>query len=162
MLKKRVLLLLLVSTLNIYAVEGSDNGFNIDLTIVPIIEEGALPRGATIRWINHITHSIYLGASLRMMNKAYTNLAGIVGNDINITDNLSVPINLGVGLKIKDLKLSQDNSEWLSPLIHCLAGLQWQFDINWLYTLYGTYNYNFTESENIHKFFISIGIMYIF
>lgn len=162
MFKKNIIIVFFLLPTLLFSIEGIDNAFNIDLNIEPVIEKGSVPRGASIRLIDYITNNVYWGASIRMMNKGYTSLWGLIGYDLNILSTFSLPLNIGIGLKIKNLELSDDNSEGLSPYFHCQTGIQWRFDSKWSYTLYGTYNYNFSGTEKTHLIMVSLGLMYLF
>ncbi len=147
---------------HLFSIEGIDTAFNIELIIEPTIEDNSIPRGASVRLIDYIKDDFYWGASIRMMNKGYTSVWGLIGYDLNILNSISIPLNIGAGLKVKSLNLSDDNTEGLSPYLHGQTGIQWRFDSKWSYTLYGTYNYNFSGTENTHLIMISLGLMYLF
>lgn len=161
MIKKIILLIFISSTSFLFSIEGIDNGLNINLVIEPIIEDSSIPRGASIRLIDYIIGDLYWGVSIRMMNKGYTSLWTLFGYDITM-NRLSIPFNIGAGLKVKSLDLTVDNTEGLSPFLHFETGIHWRFDSEWSYTLNGVYNYNFFGSETTHLIMISIGLLYLF
>lgn len=159
--KKIVLLLLILIPFVCNAQERNNHGFDISITVKPQIIDKSIPRGITINFVNYIGPSFYWNLSGRIMNKDYTSIWTSAGFNLHLGGNISLPINAGAGLKIKSFDLTENNKEGLNLFLHAKAGILWNFDINWSYSLYATYNYDlFIENE--YNIFIDIGMIYLF
>jgi len=153
-----ILLLLSIVTFKGFSLDSIKSAINIDFVVDPVYEEETIPRGANIRLIRYFIPNLYWGFSFKIINKNYTSLIGLTGFDLKINSNLSIPFNIGYGLKIKSFSLSPDNQEGIDSFIYALSGLQWNVDEQWGYTIYASYDYDFLNSNN--KLLLSLGIMY--
>ncbi len=162
LLKRYLLFILLIFSLNCYSEDIIRNDFNILFTLKPEIENQTIYRGATLSWSRYIDSNINWGISLRILNQEYTSMWFDFGLNIETGSRFSIPLSLGTGLKIQNLeKVLNSDTGGLDGFIHGMSGLEWAIDPFWSYILHISYNYNlFTDDK--HSFFTSIGLKYLF
>jgi hypothetical protein len=160
--RKNLLLLLFLSLSFIcIAQESNKNNFNISITVEPEWSNGSIPRGITLNYANYIKPYFTLGLSSRIINRDYTSLWGTTSFIINIGNSISIPLEIGAGLKVKNLELSESNDEGLGAFYHAQTGINWYFSPSWCYTLQCVYNYDIFNDKS-HTIFINIGMSYLF
>jgi len=69
-------------------------------------------------------------------------------------------LDLGTGLKIKELTFKENSTEGLSGFIHSSGNIKWNFDPNWSYVFQTSYNLDLIKL--LSNIYISIGVNYLF
>lgn len=161
-MKKLLILLLIILSINLYSRENLNNTFLMDFVIKPDFKNEDILRGASISWNINIIEQWYVGLGLRLLHSSYSSLYGATGTDLNLNTNFSLPIEVGYGVGANSLEIIEDDSDSdLLYFIHFKSGIDWKIDQFWSYYLHLTYNYNFNGDED-HSLFGAIGVKYNF
>lgn len=159
MKKISILILLLLLNFSIFSQEAVQNGFSISLCASPILEDGEITRGLTISWERLMNSFWGVGVASRVLNQDYTSFYGTTNIKLTPSVYIQIPIELGLGLKVKQFNLEAGSEDGLNFFLHSSIKLRWFYDTSWSYYITGDYNYNILYGDN-HQFYISLGLYY--
>ncbi|OQY38320.1 MAG: hypothetical protein B6229_06080 [Spirochaetaceae bacterium 4572_7] len=159
MLKKIIFILFITLSTYSFSTNKNEKEFTIQYSLKLDSDNKEIYRGATLTLSNNITSLTSWGVGTRILNNDYSSSWVYLGIDIPIINKISIPINVGGGLKIKDLNFTDTNSGALDIILHGQLGLEWEIDYSWDYLLYTTYNYNLLTKDS-GSYFINLGIKY--
>ena len=152
---------ILFITLSTYSFSANRNEFTIQYSLKLDYDTKDIYRGATLTLSNNITNLTAWGIGARILNSDYSSSWLYLEINIPVSNKISIPVNMGGGIKIKDLNFYDSNSGALDLIIHGQLGLEWGIDESWDYILYSIYNYNLLTRDS-GSYFINLGIKYKF